>query len=55
MRRIIAPTDLLWALIGLVLTIGGTFLQASITNAPWAWGQNGLQTHSLGVSFQVGA
>lgn len=55
MRRIIAPTDLLWALIGLVLTIGGTFLRASITNAPWDWAHSGLQTHSLGVTFQLGA
>lgn len=51
----IAPTDLLWALIGLILTIGGTFLEAFITNPPWAWAQSGLQPQSLGVTYQVGA
>ncbi|HEY9645755.1 MAG TPA: biotin transporter BioY [Chroococcidiopsis sp.] len=49
------PTELLWALIGLILTIGGTFLEASITNAPWNWVYQGLQPLSLGVSYQVGA
>lgn len=53
--RMFAPTDLLWALVGLVLTIGGTFLQASVTNPPWAWGQEGLQPQALGVNFQIGA
>lgn len=51
----IAPTDLLWALIGLILTIGGTFLEASITNPPWSWGHEGLLPQSLGVTYQVGA
>lgn len=50
-----APTKLLWALIGLILTIGGTFLEAFITNVPWNWGTNGVQAHSLGVSYQIGA
>jgi biotin transport system substrate-specific component len=50
-----APTELLWALIGLILTIGGTFLEASVTNAPWSWGEQGLQTHPLGVTYQIGA
>jgi biotin transport system substrate-specific component len=53
--RMISPTELLWALIGLILTIGGTFLEAFITNPPWSWGDQGLQAHSLGASFQVGA
>lgn len=52
---VITPTDLLWALIGLILTIGGTFLEASITNAPWHWGQEGVQSLALGVSYQIGA
>jgi biotin transport system substrate-specific component len=51
----ISPGDLLWALIGLILTIGGTFLEAFITSPPWSWGMNGIQTHSLGVTYQVGA
>lgn len=52
---VFAPTELLWALVGLILTIGGTLIEASITNPPWAWGHNGLQPLSLGVSYQVGA
>ncbi|NJL40142.1 MAG: biotin transporter BioY [Leptolyngbyaceae cyanobacterium RM2_2_4] len=49
------PTELLWALIGLILTIGGTFLEAFTTNFPWNWSQDGVQTYSLQVNFQVGA
>jgi biotin transport system substrate-specific component len=50
-----APHELLWALIGLLLTIGGTFLEAHVTNLPWNWSQQGIQTQSLGVSYQIGA
>ena len=49
-------TELLWALIGLLLTIAGTFLEAHIiTNFPWNWSQQGIHTHSLGVMYQIGA
>jgi len=51
----IAPTDLLWALIGLILTIGGTFLEVFITNPPWLWAQQGLHPQSLGTTYQIGA
>lgn len=47
--------EILWALIGLVLTIGATWLEAFITSAPWQWGTAGIQIYSLEVSFQVGA
>ncbi len=50
-----APTELLWALIGLILTIGGTFLEASIMNVPWLWEHQGTITQSLGVSYQIAA
>jgi biotin transport system substrate-specific component len=50
-----APNELLWALIGLLLTIGGTFLEAFITNPPWDWSGHGVHTVSLGVTYQVGA
>lgn len=50
-----APIELLWAFIGLILTIGGTFLGAAITSPPWSWDQAGIQTHSLGVNCQIGA
>jgi biotin transport system substrate-specific component len=45
----------MWALIGLVLTIVATWMEAFTLNAPWAWGQSGMTILSLGVSFQVGA
>lgn len=51
----IAPTELLWALIGLILTIGGTFLEAFVTNPPWVWAQDGLHPQSLGTTYQIGA
>lgn len=51
----VSPTELLWALIGLILTIGGTFLEAFVTGPPWQWGQQGIQTYSLGISYQIGA
>lgn len=54
-RRVLAPFELLWALIGLVLTIAATWLETFIVNGPWDWGQTGIQAHSLGVTFQVGA
>ncbi|MEL6247704.1 MAG: biotin transporter BioY [Cyanobacteria bacterium J06648_16] len=50
-----SPIELLWALMGLIVTIGATWLEVFVTNAPWAWGGVGLQFYSLGVSFQVGA
>ncbi len=49
-----ATAELLWALIGLILTIGGTWLEVFITDVPWNWG-SGIDVISLGVSFQVGA
>lgn len=49
------PNELLWALIGLLLTIGGTFVEAFVTNPPWDWSVQGIHTVSLGVTFQIGA
>jgi biotin transport system substrate-specific component len=49
------PNELLWALIGLLLTIGGTFVEAFVTNAPWHWSGEGIHTVSLGVTYQIGA
>lgn len=51
----LAPFELLWALIGLVLTIVATWVEVFILSAPWSWGQAGMALLSLGVSFQVGA
>jgi biotin transport system substrate-specific component len=49
------PEIILWAMVGLILTIGGTFVQASTISFPWLWQANGITTQSLGVSFQIGA
>ena len=50
-----APIELIWAFIGLILTIGGTFLPASVTTPIWFWDGRGFQAYSLGVTYQIGA
>lgn len=50
-----ASSQLLWSMIGLLLTMGGTFLEAHSITLPWNWSQYGIQTFSLGVTYQVGA
>jgi len=50
-----ASNQLLWSMIGLLLTMGGTFLEAYGITPPWNWSQHGIQTLSLGVSYQIGA
>ncbi len=50
-----AALEILWAFIGLLLTIGGTFLEASMTSPPWSWSQQGISIYSLGVTYQIGA
>ncbi len=52
---VITLTEILWALIGLLLTIGGNFLNASIVGVPWSWSPQGIPAHFLGVSYQIGA
>ena len=52
---VFATAELLWALIGLILTIGATWLEMFITSFPWLWSGQGIEVVSLGVSFQVGA
>ena len=49
------PEVLLWAAMGVVLTIAGTFIPASSFPAPWSWFGNGFGVQTLGVSYQVGA
>lgn len=51
------PESLLWAAIGLILTIGGTFVPAHIIGSPWSGlgDQFGVHTLTLGVSYQIGA
>ena len=45
----------MWAFIGLLLTISGTFLDAYITTSPLNWNNSGVQTFFLGVTYQIGA
>jgi biotin transport system substrate-specific component len=47
--------EILWAIVGLVLTIGGTFLEANIANPSAVWENEGVKTLSLGVTYQIGA
>lgn len=54
-KFVAVPHQILWALVGLLLTIGGTFIEAQFTVAPWTWSQHGVQTTSLGVTYQIGA
>jgi len=49
------PEVILWATIGLLLTIGGTFVQAHTINGPWDWSKQGIQIQTLEVSYQIGA
>ncbi|MGK7946221.1 MAG: biotin transporter BioY [Microcystaceae cyanobacterium] len=54
-RLVSLPTELLWAVIGLLLTIISTFVEAYVTNPPWQWANQGVQTQSLGITYQIGA
>jgi biotin transport system substrate-specific component len=49
------PEVILWAIVGLILTIGGTFVQAYTIAAPWSWLGKGMSVQTLGVSYQIGA
>ncbi|MEL6440663.1 MAG: biotin transporter BioY [Cyanobacteria bacterium J06621_8] len=49
------PEVLLWATIGLILMIAGTFIPAYTLSAPWSWWGGGVSVKALGVSYQVGA
>jgi biotin transport system substrate-specific component len=47
--------DLLWALVGLLLTIGGTFMEGFIINIPSGFTPENIQPQTLGVTCQIGA
>ena len=49
------PEVILWSIIGLILTIGCTFIEAHTLNFPWLWNSQGLAIPTLGVSYQIGA
>ncbi len=48
---VVTLTELMWALTGLLLTIGSNFVKASILNFDFAH----TPTYFLGVSYQIGA
>ncbi|MFM7449942.1 MAG: biotin transporter BioY [Leptolyngbyaceae cyanobacterium] len=50
-----ALIDLLWALIGLILTISGTFVEAFVATPDLGKGLQTVQTYPLGVTYQIGA
>ena len=54
-KTVTATNQIMWAFIGLLLTIGGTFLDAYITTSPLNWNDSGLQTFFLGITYQIGA
>jgi uncharacterized membrane protein YkvI len=47
--------QLLWAIIGLAMTICANFLLAYTTNPPWMWLQQGVEMMPLNISCQVAA
>jgi biotin transport system substrate-specific component len=49
------PLYLIWAVVGLLLTIGGTLLEVAIASPTSLWGSGSLQVYGLGVTYQVGA
>ena len=49
------PLELLWAIIGVLLTIGGTFLEAFAADPSWLWEQQEISVYPLGVTYQIGA
>lgn len=51
--RVITLTEILWAFIGLLLTVGGNFLHASIVGIPGS--AQTIPSHFLGVNYQIGA
>ena len=47
--------ELLWAFIGLLLTISGTLIEASIAAPPLQGEAVGIHIYPLGVTYQIGA
>ena len=49
------PEIILWAIIGLILTVSCTFIEAHTLNFPWLWNEQATVIPTLGVSYQIGA
>jgi biotin transport system substrate-specific component len=54
-RSLSRSVELLWAFIGLFLTIFGTMVEASFANPLASWSDRVVPTVSLGVTYQIGA
>jgi biotin transport system substrate-specific component len=57
-NKTLSPLDkALWAVIGLLLTISGVFIEVAIPVPPLTWpiDWNNVPTYSLGVTLQIGA
>lgn len=46
---------LLWAAIGVLLSIAASFVEVFVPTAPWDWLQEGVRVVSLGTRYQVAA
>ncbi len=49
------PIEIMWAVTGLLLTIGSTFLQPSILIPSWSGQGDNLVVQQIGVTLQIGA
>lgn len=55
-KPLLSPiAQLLWATIGLFLTVISTFVEVKTTNQPWYWHSQGVSSYTLGVTYQIGA
>jgi biotin transport system substrate-specific component len=54
MTAISRPYLFLWSILGLGMTIGANFIEAYITSPPWQWSHQGINTHPLGITCQIG-
>jgi biotin transport system substrate-specific component len=50
------PYILMWTIVGLLLTIGASFIPVYVTSSPWQWlNAGGVTAYPLGFKCQVGA
>ncbi|WP_310489533.1 biotin transporter BioY [Chamaesiphon sp. VAR_69_metabat_338] len=50
------PYIFMWTIVGLVLTIGASFIPVYVTSSPWQWlNAGGVAAYPLGFKCQVGA
>lgn len=50
------PYILMWTIVGLLLTIGASFIPVYVTSSPWQWlNAGGVAAYPLGFKCQVGA